>query len=518
MFKRLAVLLLFFFVSFTVSAQLINEQLTKTDSFDIIKTTYVKNYPPEITDYTPLKTEFTVEQGTTTTFGIVASDPEGSYLVVKWFINGNLEKSERIASGSKSTFIKTTKEPENYNVSVAVTDDNSLTNSMSWLVHIVASTMTTATNTITVVSDVSTADTEKTFVESISTSAIEQTKCQYSCITKDEAIKNNCAILLQLCAEGFVCANCQCDNSLNERVKSSCTGQIVSYLNADNCPVLKCVTAEAIVQKLTEVKETIDLGQIRRINNINNVEMALKQAVNGTRIVLDKIETNEINIPIINSNGERVARVIVELDRNDVKHLNTKIDVGIKKLRLTTDEQQIKFKNKIIRAALDVNLKNLPEGSSLSVKEVTDLAEEKKAKFEELATKNGLLIKDRLATLKVDKVNLENEEDIKNATVIFKIEKGLIDDPKRIKIFREDEEKYEMLPTYFVGEENGLFIFEGVSKNGLSTFVVFMTESIEKTEIKNIPKVNLGRLVPLVMIGIIAGIVIATIVSKKKMR
>jgi PGF-pre-PGF domain-containing protein len=204
----------------------------------------------------------------------------------------------------------------------------------------------------------------------------------------------------------------------------------------------------------------------------------------------------QAHIKLKDISGEEIAELITEFEDELTDSEMKRMEKGqaslrsIKSLRLVSIEKEVdvsdsKGNKHKIKAHVDVNLNSINEDSSLDITTNNELEEDVDAAFDELAENEKIKLNNRGGVIKVDKINLQNGEEVENATITFKVEPEWVgeDNINDVQILRYDEGYSEVLPTEFAGiDEEGMLVFEGESENGLSTFAVFMTENITATE------------------------------------
>lgn len=199
---------------------------------------------------------------------------------------------------------------------------------------------------------------------------------------------------------------------------------------------------------------------------------------------------------------------------------------SIESIRLVTHEEETNIKtlaNQFITITvhLDAKLKQLSQDTALDLNTQTSIDPQINDQFRKLARAQKLALVDRAGVFTVKRTALSNQDDIKEANIIFKIEKTWNGNNARdrVKIFRYDEEtlQTQILPTAFVGEEGRYAIFRGASPRGLSTFAVFMVETIQSAEPAEFKMGIFKRFgLPLFLIVLVGGIFVGTFISKGK--
>jgi competence protein ComGC len=207
-------------------------------------------------------------------------------------------------------------------------------------------------------------------------------------------------------------------------------------------------------------------------------------------------ETKEqAKIKLRDLSGEEIAELVADFGQLTESEMD-RIGKGdaslrsIRSLRLVSKEKEVAIKDSKgndhrIKAHIDVGLSSINEGSSLDITTNNELDEEVNARFDRLAKEKKLKLADRGGVMKIDKVELNNGQEVQDANITFKVEPEWVgqDNVNNVRIFRYDEGYAEVLPTTFAGiDEEGLLIFEGESSKGLSTFAVFMTDTMTEMD------------------------------------
>jgi hypothetical protein len=216
-------------------------------------------------------------------------------------------------------------------------------------------------------------------------------------------------------------------------------------------------------------------------------------------------EQNKITITLQDSTGKDAADIVAELEDTAEATLSTTATTAeraaasaltsanlqekkVKRMKLISKEKKLELRTakdqtQKLKARIEVDLNSLNEGSALDISMTDQLDAAIERRFSKLAEKNKLKVIDRGGVIVVTKTELKNKQEVEKAEIIFSIEKSWLGkrDKKQVKILRYDEETdtEQMLPTTYVGTDSeGYLIFRGESANGLSTFAVFMTDTI----------------------------------------
>jgi len=308
--------------------------------------------------------------------------------------------------------------------------------------------------------------------------------CKKSCYGEDGVIenagvKNKLIEQLTSCVKSCDNNECRllCINEMKE-YKELCSEKCVEIgIPGDNCNIL--------CRKELQINLSVT-------NNLRNENVTVR--TEGGKEIMDidksKLEGNITKIIMKDSAGNEAAEMITELQ--DTREISGRIEGTIKNIEMTLKEQQLRAAVKIgekieeigIKAQITANLNKIPEDASVNMKVLNVVDKDKARDFETEALKRGLKIAGRAGSIRIDKINMKNIEDVKNATVTFKIDKSWLGNASvsQIKILKESDEGItEITETSYAGEENGQYIFTGISLNGLSTFAVFVTETITTT-------------------------------------
>jgi hypothetical protein len=179
----------------------------------------------------------------------------------------------------------------------------------------------------------------------------------------------------------------------------------------------------------------------------------------------------------------RLKNASIVADTENATGTGSNTEALVKRLRLISDEIKGNLSgedSKVgdVKVKLAGDMADLPTNASLGVKIRKFISSVIQQRFVSLAKAKGMKIKDTAYSVEVDKGELGN---VSNATITMKVGREWIESHggvQNIKIFRDDENgTQEMLPTNYVGEENGMMVFEGISANGFSVFSLAAIES-----------------------------------------
>mgnify|MGYP005841284545 CR=1 FL=1 len=175
-------------------------------------------------------------------------------------------------------------------------------------------------------------------------------------------------------------------------------------------------------------------------------------------------------------------------------------------------------------ASVKLNLTGIPDDAGLRMSIVQEPAEDVQTQYLLSAVRNGVDINETAYVLIVEKHNLANGRDIRNAVITMKVSPEWVEahgGADAIKIFRYDNGRSEMLETHYAGNENGLMVFEGISPSGLSIFALTAVNELPKPMQEAAGKgANMNVLLILGAISaivlVVAGVVGYVVVKKKK--
>jgi PGF-pre-PGF domain-containing protein len=264
---------------------------------------------------------------------------------------------------------------------------------------------------------------------------------------------------------------------------------------------VKLDKAQGSVNKVSVKKEKpksrIKFSDALNVENVDEPKLE-KTGTTLNAVVRKGAEAKQqAHIKLKDISGDEVANIVADYGQLTESE-KSRIEKGeavlrsIRSLRIQSNENDAsitdaKGNKHRIKGSINVNLKSINDDSSLDITADNNLDENIKNKFENVAKDRKIKLLNRGGVLKVEKTALKNGQEIQNATVTFKVEPEWIgeDNINNVKIMRFDEESgtSQVLPTQFSGvDEEGMLVFDGVSKDGLSTFAIFMTESIAPTE------------------------------------
>jgi hypothetical protein len=198
----------------------------------------------------------------------------------------------------------------------------------------------------------------------------------------------------------------------------------------------------------------------------------------------------------------------------------------IESMKLVTRAQETRIRtlsNQFlnVKVHIDADLKNIPEGAALDLNTQTTIDQEINSKFRAVSKSQRLALIDRAGVFTVKKTILKNNEDVTNVRIIFKIQKEWQANSRKdhVKIMRFDETTgdTQILPTRHVGEEEGYEVYTAYSPDGLSTFAVFMVDTIQSGSPAEFKTAQLKRFgFPMLIIVIVGGIFVGTYFSRVK--
>jgi hypothetical protein len=149
---------------------------------------------------------------------------------------------------------------------------------------------------------------------------------------------------------------------------------------------------------------------------------------------------------------------------------------------LVTSEQQLDLGGDVgdVGVSISVDLLQIPQGASMTVKVEATPDPEASASFVLAATDAGTEISAIAYTINVEKMNISNETDLGEARITMKVSVAWIElqgGAGSIKIFRYADGTHQILETNVIGRVGDTMIFEGVSPDGLSIFALVALEA-----------------------------------------
>lgn len=194
---------------------------------------------------------------------------------------------------------------------------------------------------------------------------------------------------------------------------------------------------------------------------------------------------------------------------------------GVNQSSVLTQGGQIRYKTgdvagsangASVAGSVDVNLTHVPDNGGLNMY-VRDAPDTTTAtQFMLAAASSGSDIKDIAYVLVVDKQNLTNGDDIRNATITMKVSKSWVDANggiDAIKVLRYSDGISEALDTHYVGMDGDMMVFQALSPHGLSQFALAAVAQLPVTAAESAPVgVQVGASI---IIGIIAVIIIVLV-------
>jgi hypothetical protein len=176
-----------------------------------------------------------------------------------------------------------------------------------------------------------------------------------------------------------------------------------------------------------------------------------------------------------------------------------------------------------IKVKIDADLLNINDETALDLNTQTSIDQGINAQFRKVAESQRLALIDRAGVFTVKKTQLTNKEDIDNVKVIFYIQKEWRANDKKdhVKIMRYDEtnRQVQILPTQHIEEEEGYDIYSAYSPEGLSTFAVFMVDTIESASPEEFKTAQLKKFgLPLLLLVMVGGIFVGTFFSRMRQK
>lgn len=230
-----------------------------------------------------------------------------------------------------------------------------------------------------------------------------------------------------------------------------------------------------------QVEVARDNLTIKRVGDMLKLIMPVKLAV-GQKL---KALEDKIAGVIFRNNTilMRLKNASIVAETGNATGTGSNVEALVKRLRLISEEIRGNLSSEDanmsdVGVKLAGDLSDLPANASLGVKFRKYISSIIQQRLVNLAKAKGFKIKDTAYSVEVDKGGLGN---VSNATITMKVGREWVESHggvQNIKIFRDDENgTQEMLPTNYVGEENGTMVFEGISANGFSVFSLAAVES-----------------------------------------
>ncbi len=142
-----------------------------------------------------------------------------------------------------------------------------------------------------------------------------------------------------------------------------------------------------------------------------------------------------------------------------------------------------------VTASLEATLTGIPSGAALETTITDNISADAQSAFQIAAASDGLNVDATAYTMNIIRTNLENDEDISDATIRMAVSSEWVaanGGYEAITIIRwaEDRTK-EILETEYIDSENGMDIFTAFSPNGLSIFGLAATSPASVTPLQS---------------------------------
>ena len=209
---------------------------------------------------------------------------------------------------------------------------------------------------------------------------------------------------------------------------------------------------------------------------------SFEDTTTGIKIVKGADGKFTAEIPVArDASGKVLLKIVADLDGAPTND-GTDTSAGITRMRLVSEETQQDLS--ALDATLgnvgfrfDADLRDLPEGATLSAELKGTLPEDDKTAFFALAGTSGLDIKEFGPVLVITKTNLQNGRDIGEARLTMRVSAAWIakqGGPGNVRMLRRsDEGDTEVLVTTCVGPDaENNFTCTAISPRGFSTFVL----------------------------------------------
>lgn len=296
------------------------------------------------------------------------------------------------------------------------------------------------------------------------------------------------------------------------------------YVAVQNLPK---VTPDFLQRNTYRTVSSIDFGNVN-IAPVKAVSYPTLQAGRtGLSVVMPQKNANDLSssFSLMDTKGNMAAQIIVKYGADSTTNKFGDAVRNVEQARIVSFEKSTEIKTKSndiikVKVFIDAELNNINPDSRIDVTVESEPRADIAQSFNRYAQANGFVIVDRAGSMTVEKQGMENGKEIGSANIIFKVPKEWLagKDKQKFRIFRNDDTgNNQILPVRYDGEDNeGYAIFVAESKDGLSTFALFMVQTIKTGEPGKFSWSSLkAAMLPIIIVIVVGGMFAGTYFYRK---